>query len=63
MTEVGGSGLVGMRTLLHGALALARPGRGWEVLSPETVLSQCFWKSWVWLSGLGAEPGGGGTRV
>lgn len=41
--------------LLHGALALARWGRCWEVLSSETVLSQCLWKSWVWLSGLRTE--------
>lgn len=41
--------------LLHGALALARWGCCWKVLSPGEVLSQCLWKPWVWLSGLSTE--------
>lgn len=53
--RLGQPSVVGMKMLLHGVLALARWGPCWEVLSPGTLLSQCLWKSWVWLSGLSTE--------
>ena len=61
--RLGQPSVVGVRVLLHGALALARCGHCWEVLTPGAPLSQCFWKSWVWLGGLSTEAGVRGPRV